>query len=332
MSTAVDINEEAAAWLAREDAGLSPAEVDALAVWLAESTSHRVAYLRLNAAWARADRLSALGSPDSRVIDSASVQPARLTGRRVFPRHAVAASIATLALGVLAAILFNTNKIVQPATYRTDIGGREFVPLADGSKVELNTDTRLRATVSESSRVVWLDQGEAYFEITHDEVRPFVVIAGPRRVTVLGTKFSVRRDGDDVQVNVVEGRVAVDSVLQAPPISRPIGTVGSGEVMITKQRSALVMARGADAIRDVLSWRQGLLVMDQWTLGQAANEFNRYNRRTMTIAPSLAEMRLGGSFEATNVDAFARILKEGFGLKVQFSGDRIVVSDPRIPD
>ncbi len=58
-------------------------------------------------------------------------------------------------------------------------------------------------------RTVTLDGGEAYFEVVHDARHPFVVLAGNRRITDLGTKFSVSREGDHVQVVVKEGRVRV---------------------------------------------------------------------------------------------------------------------------
>ena len=336
MNTTVDIEKEAAGWLARKDAGWSTADEAALESWLAESTAHRVAFLRLNAAWGRADRLAALGSPSSQVaavVEDGAEQAHAPSNWGKWPRFAVAAALTALAIGSLIGVSVFTGQGVARSTYQTEVGGREFIPLADGSRVELNTDTRLRTSVSKAHRMVWLDRGEAYFEIAHDTSRPFVVVAGLRRVTVLGTKFSVRRDGDDVQVKVIEGRVAVDSLVDADhPAPTSVGAVRGGQVMIVKEESALVMARSVATLHDELSWRQGLLVMDQWTLAQAASEFNRYNRTKMTIAPSVADMRLGGSFEAANVEAFARLLHEGFGLKVQLNNDQIVVSDSRIPD
>src|SRR5258708_31845445 len=104
------------------------------------------------------------------------------------------------------------------STYITEIGAREMVPLADGSKVELNTDTRIRTVVTKERRTVWLDRGEAYFEVVPDTSRPFVVLAGSRRITVVGTKFAVRRDGDEVQVKVPEAIVHVEALDgPAPP-------------------------------------------------------------------------------------------------------------------
>ncbi len=215
--------------------------------------------------------------------------------------------------------------VLARSEHQTPLGGREVVPLADGSKVELNTDTRLRASVTSASRTVWLDRGEAYFDVARDTNRPFVVIAGQRRITVLGTRFSVRRDGDDVQVKVVEGRVKIDSI--EAPVAAASAVITGGEVMVTKNESALVAQRSPDEITNELAWRRGVLIMNQWTLGDAAREFNRYNRQKLIVSDSVASIRLGGSFESGNVDAFARLLQDGFGLRVEVGRDHIVVSN-----
>jgi len=86
----------------------------------------------------------------------------------------------------------------QPSVdaFDTAIGGHRIIPLVDGSRIELNTATNLRTLISKMRRDVWLDRGEAFFEVAHIEGSAFVVHAGPRLITVVGTQFSVRRDGD----------------------------------------------------------------------------------------------------------------------------------------
>ena len=76
-----------------------------------------------------------------------------------------------------------------------------------------------------------------------------------------------------------------------------------------------------------LSWREGMLVFDRSTLADAVAEFNRYNRRKLVIEGEVAgEVRIGGSFEADNIDAFGRLLQQAFGLSVEDRGDEIVIS------
>jgi transmembrane sensor len=269
---------------------------------------HRVAWLRLESVWSRADRLAALGSVEA--------------VRRGTPWMRIAASLA--AALVLGGGIAATGVLRPGHAYTTEIGGHSTVPLKDGTRVELNTDTRLRAAISAEKREVWLDKGEAYFEVAHDASRPFVVHAGARQVTVLGTKFSVRRDGDKVEVAVVEGRVRVDPVREAHART---AVLTRGDVAVAKGEATLLADRSVAKVENELSWREGMVVFDHSTLSDAVAEFNRYNRRKLVVeGDAAAKVRIGGSFEAENIDAFARLLKDAFGLSVEDRGEEIVIS------
>lgn len=307
-----EIEEQAAKWAARRDSDDWSAQEQAqLEEWLAQSTSHRVAYLRLQSVWRRADRLAALSQP--------SLAHAQPKPRKVIRRasYAVAASIALTAMVSVTVYVHSRG-----STYSTGVGGRQTVPLADGSRLELNTRTSVRTEVDAESRTVWLDRGEAYFEIEHDATRPFVVHAGDRKVTVLGTKFSVRRDGDQLEVAVVEGRVQVDDARLLT--SRPPAIVEGGDILLAQPSATLVATHAPAMVARELSWRQGLLIFENSTLAEAVAEFNRYNEVELVIADQhTGELRIGGVFEADAVDAFVRLLQRGFGLKVQRQGDEI---------
>lgn len=311
MTRAIDIEAQAAQWLAREDAGLTPAAEAARDAWLESEIANRVAYLRLQAAWARADRLTVLRG---------AAAPGAKSG---FPlsRRGLAACIAILAVcGVLA-----LGYVIYPReSYETPVGARETVHLADGSTMELNTNTAVRATIDEKNRKLVLDHGEVYLQVVHDPKRPFVVIAGRRRITDLGTKFSVRRDGDKVDVLVSEGRVSIvdlDKEKVVPPVIAKKGTQ-----VLSNADNTLVALRSPQEIRNALGWRQGLLIFNQETLADAAAEFNRYNRKKLVVQGAVAGTRLGGSFDASNVDAFARLMRDGFGFSVEDRGDEIRIS------
>ena len=94
--------------------------------------------------------------------------------------------------------------------YDTPVGGLASVPMGDGSHVTLNTDSEIRIALTDTERRVELGRGEAYFEVSKDPNRPFVVRAGNKRVIAVGTKFSVRREGDDIEIVVTEGKVRVE--------------------------------------------------------------------------------------------------------------------------
>lgn len=303
----------AAVWLAREDRGLAPDERAALEQWLSGSSLNRVAYLRLKAAWQRTDRLAALKTP----------LPERRQAR--FWNWPAATAIAASLVLLLAGAAWFSFRQASPAgqDYATGVGERQAVRLADGTQIELNTNTRLHAEVTETGRTVTLETGEAYFDVVHDANRPFTVNAGTRRIIDLGTKFSVFRNGDDVRVLVTEGRVRVEQVGQ--PLAAPL-VAQAGREVISKGSETLSAAKPDGDISNDLSWRRGVLVFNQQTLAEVAEQFNRYNRRHIEVEGSARKIRIGGSFKADNLDVFVTLLHRGFGLSVNQQGDRILVS------
>jgi len=301
----------AADWLAREDRGLTAEEQARLELWQDQSSRHKVAYLRLKAAWRRADRLAALKVPAP-----VAGRPQR---RRLMPA-AMAASLLVVTGG--AAWFWQSQRPVAQ-NFTTGVGQRQALLLADGTQVELDTNTRLHADLNGKSRTVTLDSGEAYFDVAHDESRPFTVYAGNRRITDIGTKFSVFRNDDDVRVVVKEGRVRIEQIDQ--PQAAPL-LAQAGHEIIAKGNETLLASKPDEDIANDLSWRRGVLVFNQQTLADAAEQFNRYNNRHIQVEGSARKIRIGGSFRADNVDIFVQLLHRGYGLSVNEQGDKIVVS------
>jgi len=106
-----------------------------------------------------------------------------------------------------------------------------------------------------------LDSGEAYFDVVHDAKRPFTVYAGNRRITDIGTKFSVFRNGDDVRVTVREGRVRVEVLDQ---MGMPV-VADAGHVVMAKGGETLIIEKSGSDITDAFKlaqWRPGLQSTD----------------------------------------------------------------------
>ncbi|HVW73117.1 MAG TPA: FecR domain-containing protein [Rhizomicrobium sp.] len=312
---AEDIDEQASLWLAREQGGLTDAERAALDAWLARSSRHQIAYLRLQAAWERAGRLAALRSP----MRSASSKSRALPWIRI---PAIAAALLVLAF-VGKTYLTERGPHIM-ARYSTAIGQTHSYQLADGTHMDLNTGTRLHTDIGGRERIVTLDAGEAFFEVAHDAAHPFVVRAANRRITDLGTKFSVFLNGDTVRVLVYEGRVRVETEPGAAGPA-PVEADG-GHVVIAQGMEALVFAKPQSEIVKDLGWRNGMLTFDQLPLADVAEAFNRYNAKHMLVEGNARKIRIGGSFKADNVEAFVQLLQQGFGLSVKNQGDKIVVS------
>ena len=314
------IEEQASVWLAREDRGLSEQEMAAFDAWLAEDTAHRVSYLRLKALWQKVDRLAGQDLPQIATPTKSRARDAVVAWR------AIAATLLVALLGAGAWHLYDrpAPSADTRTLYTTRLGQNQVVQLTDGTKVQLNTNTRLRQIMTRSARVVMLDQGEAYFEVAKDPQRPFAVYAGNRKITDIGTKFSVRREGDSVEILIAEGRVRVD-LSNGRAGLRPV-EAGAGSIVVTRADGTLVASKSRQDITDRLSWRQGMLVFDQETLGAAAAEFNRYNNKHIVVVGAARNLPIGGRFRPDNVEVFTSLIKEGFGLKIEDTGTEIIVS------
>ena len=312
-ASAEAVDSAAAAWIARRDRDAwSLADQAALDRWLGEATEHKVAYLRLEAAWDRADRLRAYAGgaqpADTRRAAWTRSLPARLTG--------VAAS---LALAVVIALQ------MAPEAYATKVGQSRTAVLKDGSRLELNTDSKVTIHYSKGVRRVKLERGEAFFQVAKDAARPFVVEVGDYRVAATGTAFDVHREGDQIALTVRDGQVSLQRRDLADGTAKP-AVFSAGAIVQARPEAVRVVSVAPERVQTALSWRRGLIVFDDTRLADVAAEFNRYNTVKLVITdPALAEAHVGGAFHPTNLDAFVRILGQDLKVSAQSDGDRLLL-------
>jgi transmembrane sensor len=315
LPSAKDIDLRAAEWLEHRNRENWRAEdQSSLDAWLAQSSAHRIAYIRVEAAWNRAHRLSALKRPGRR--------GGLFAAAGKLPLAKIAAALAIVsAIGAGAAFYF---KAPPQKIYATAIGERKTLSLSDGSKVEMNTDTVLRVAADGSGRTIWLEKGEAYFQVRHDSAHPFTVMAGGHRVTDLGTKFLVRTDPERLQVSLVEGSIrfdAPDGRMREPLLLAP------GDSVTAKENTIVVTRNSERELAKDLGWRRGVLVFDNTTLADVAAEFNRYNREKIVIAdPAVAQLRIDGTFPNENLAVFARAAQQLFELHIVERNGKTVIS------
>jgi transmembrane sensor len=318
------IEDQALDWLIRcNRSDWTEKEQADLDAWIDESMAHKAAFWRADHGWRQADRIRSLGFRHLQRSDVSRRQ-------RKWRPAAVAASFAALVLigglSIVPGFVEQTGIQARQERFDTPVGGRRMVPLSDGSEVELNTQTVIRTAVSKLKREIWLDSGEAFFEVAHRNGEPFVVHAGERTITVLGTKFSVRRDQDRVTVNVLEGRVRVEDGEGAQPHAT---VITAGDTAISRGASILIAAKSQLRVENALAWREGRLSFDQAPLSDVVAEFNRYNRTRLIVTDAVAgRIPIGGSFDASSVDSFARLLHDAYGLKVERDKATVKISTP----
>lgn len=315
MSVADSIGDQAAEWLLRQGAaGWLEEDQAALEAWLNESPRHLAAYWRLEAGWARTERLVALKRGRMQHVQTAS----RKMSWPVL-RFVAAASVAI-------AVVFGGwySWSTREVEYATTIGQRAKISLADGSRIQLNTDSAISVSFGIWRRTVSLKKGEAFFDVQHDAARPFSVLAAGHRITDLGTKFAVRTSNDRLEVTLIEGRARLEAV--SPLVQHHATDLVPGEVAVATANTITVAKLPIHSLTNALAWRQGQLVFNHTTLAKAAAEFNRYNQTKLVIEPAIAELTVSGVFDAGSVDTFTNMAKFAFKLRVEKQGHDVVMS------
>ena len=305
---------EAATWFTRlRRPAISTDELRRFRDWRA-SPPNAAAFEEVDTVWRAAGALET--DPDI-LAAVAAVKPRRrrLDTGRLADLLRPAALLGAGALAALLVILGVSLYGQWRPTYETGIGEQRSLTLSDGSRVRLNTDTRLAVRFTGGQRRLLLQRGQAFFDAARDPARPFVVEAGGAQVRALGTRFDVRRDGDLVRVVLAEGRVTV-----APDDGGRGAVLAPGQAVVAS--ATTVSAPAAADAQQLTSWTTGRIVFSDTTVGEAVREMNRYARRPLTLAaPAVAEERISGVFDAGDAEALAAALALRFDLTAQPSED-----------
>lgn len=326
----------AADWLARRDAGLDPAETEAFVAWMARDPAHEAAVARLEETWSLLRELEGM-QPAGAVRPDRDLLAPRRTRRTIL--RWVRLSGAVAAAAALAVIAFHRVHIDAPhdaaqAEYATDAGGYQRVSLPDGSIMELNADTSVQVDYAADARRVWLLRGEAHFAVAKDASRPFITETRAVAVRAVGTAFNVRLGGRDVEVVVTAGTVA----LQRPPDDEhPTGDEAlvhagcHGVVPQDREREVVVASLDPETLRAALAWQGARLRFSETPLAEVVEQFNSRNAVQLSLAdPALADLPVGGSFGADNVEAFVRLLCSSGDIEAEYpAADHIVLRTAR---
>jgi transmembrane sensor len=298
-----DADAEAIAWVIRLTSGdASDAERAAFELWRAESPLHEVAFSEVRKLWLGLGDI--LPTPVVVARVGSATNPQTLTRRRLQPGSvvALAASIALL-VGIGAKYMGNWRY-----DHVTAAGQREVVALADGSRVQLSSDSAIDIRYSAEVRRIRLVRGEAYFDVIHDAQRPFVVDAGDDAVHDIGTAFSVRLEGDGVVVVVERGAVEVTGSA-APVMLEPNQRVRYG-----KGRNARV--EPANIVED-LAWTSGRLILEDRSLREVADELNRhFTSSVVLLGGEIGVRRINAVVDLDHIDAWLDALQDSQGVRV----------------
>lgn len=303
---------EAAAWMARLRGPERTPEVEqGFRRWLQANREHELAFEALN------EQLEVVERLRTRTLPRHWHRPAAAKRARWPQALAAAALIAAVTLGML---FYPRMQGIS-----TEVGEQRTLVLEDGSRIYLNTSSKVRVDYDEHRRRIELSRGEALFEVAKDKRRPFVVVAGDKQVRALGTTFVVRHDSGAVTVTLVEGKVEVAPSL-APNAAPEVSTVlVPGQRLTLKSDAPPVM--DAPQLEKITAWRHGQVAFDDVTLSEAIHEMNRYSSIKLSVEESqIGNARVGGFFRMGDSASFARAVAQTYGFRVIERGDQIVIA------
>lgn len=310
--------EDLALWwlMRRDDPEWCERDEHDLQAWIEESLTHAAAFWRLEHGNALLDRMSVLAQPEPLP---------QIVGRQheLNPRSLLAATI-MLFFGCIH--FFSETYPDIPLNfeqYSTKSGQIAQISLHDGTHLALDRASTVRFTETSKQRIVWLDRGGAFLDVVRNPGKPLTVYAGTGKVTVIGTKFAVVRTKGETTVSVIDGRVKLE---HASSPSREYIILNRGEVGQAAPNSLYLSPINVRKLENSVAWRNGFIIFDDSTVAEVAEKFNLYNERKIEFASDASKsIRIEGMLRLGNIEGFARILAENYGVQVNVTDRKIVL-------
>jgi transmembrane sensor len=237
----------------------------------------------------------------------------------------------------------------RSGVYQTDIGEQRTVELADHSRIALDSNTKIRATLTADARTIEITRGQAQFSVTHDPTRPFKVIAGDHTIVAVGTVFTVEYADQTVHVAMMEGKVAVLSQESVNDLPIDLSAQGAADPKLPSHAkksaagaapSTIELSAGEELrfakdgratvtpkadIEAATAWREGKVIFHSEPLGEAVRRLNRYSKVQLQIdGEALSNLSVSGVFEAGDSRAFADAVQAYLPVTADYSqGDLI---------
>jgi transmembrane sensor len=354
------VETQALRWLVRRADGLDAAAEAEFQAWLDADPTHRTAFDDMADVWQGIDDIPADGVAQLRAgvaqagvatpmqapsvpLPQAHLQPTRAehsSPRRwfrgvgqCFGQWAPQALAACVAFAMLGGGWFAwddwQHRPVFSQHYATARGQQIEARLPDGSTLRLDTASQADVTLYRQRREVRLPEGQIMFTVHGDKARPFDVLAGASRVTVVGTRFSVRYTpsfgSNQVQVAVEEGHVRVARADAARGQGDALATAPAGDV-VDLQAGQTIAADGEGrlgpvgqiAAEGIASWRGNRVNFDNTPLAAAVAELERYASTGLVVRdPAVTGLRVTGSVDLRRVGDFARSLPQVLPVRLE---------------
>lgn len=304
------LRREAAKWLARLQSGRDPHIKRKFQRWHDADPRHSAAFDRVRRSYEQAGLLRY--SPS---VGSGPPEPVTRNSQWK-PRPAFAAA-AALAVLVPAVVLLRGGSPMFGGTeavmLMTQVGEIRQIELADGSKVTLDSASKVDVEIGPSRRSAHLRYGRARFQIAKTDA-PFVVETVANTITMRRGVLDVEQAGEQGRIEVLAGAAKVRASDGAQP-SR--GALGAGEAVTVNSAGA----QHKSIVTPAPDWTRGMLQFDGTPLADAVALANRYSRQRIILDGDLGALRVTGAFRAGDTTRLAKALAAAFRLSLQQRAD-----------
>ncbi|MEZ0316030.1 MAG: FecR family protein [Methylophilaceae bacterium] len=230
--------------------------------------------------------------------------------------HKKATAIKSVAAAVLISVTtWIINPVISTDSYSTEFSQRMTLTLRDGSKLRLNSNSKVIAEMRLHSRELALEKGEASFTVDHG-VRPFSVLVNGSTVLDIGTVFNVKQWNDYFITTVESGEVKVINGKQS------INLISGQSIKVMENSLGAPFLADLDS---VAAWQSGRIIFNGTSLKEAISNMQRYRKYPILLDENAEDLRISGSYDVNKIEVLLDSFPSLFNLKVSRHADGVIV-------
>lgn len=315
------LRRKAAALLAQMQSGRDPDVQRKVKNWCDADPRHAAAFQRILNSYERAGLLR-----QSPMAGLPQLEPAaRKSEWKPLPALAAAAAIVVLVPAGVVLVRGGGSPFggTDAVMLMTSVGEIRQFDLADGSKVTLDTATKVDVEIGRSHRRAHLRYGRARFEVAQAPL-PFVIESASSTASTRGGTIDVEQIGKEGRIQILAGTAEVSGADKQHTSHMAMDT-GEGLTLSPDRPEQKNVLKAAP------DWTRGMLEFDGTPLADAVALANRYSDRHIIVAGDLTSLRVTGAFRAGDTAGLAKALAAAFHLSLRAAPDGNLVLSPKGP-
>lgn len=321
------LRESAISWFIRiRDAEDDDAIRGKFEQWLMSNQAHQQAYADVSKMWDSFDSTKKLEKLAGIAEQNLYLQK---TERAQQIKKYIVGCVAALTISVAGLWGFQTWCALPTLqmTVQAETGKINSQRLDDGTVLTMNRGAEIEVTYYRDRRLVNLKQGEAIFEVTRDENRPFIVDSGKAQITVLGTRFAVNRLKNLVRVSVDHGTVKVEQRNTENAINPHFLILHDGEVAEVKV-NGMEPTRTKRYASDAFAFEKGMVIFDEADMDEIAETLSRYRQLPLVAEqPISGKTHISSILKADSIESFINQMPEMAPVRIVQTPKATIIKD-----